>query len=81
VAGQLPAHIGGELVAAARAAFTHGLNTAAVGAAVTMVVAAVVSARFFRGIEVRPEVPESGTAGSGELVSGGQQRARTPAAS
>jgi MFS transporter, DHA2 family, multidrug resistance protein len=52
VAGQLPGRIGTELVEAARAAFTHGLNSAALGAAIVMVLAAVLSAVFFRGVRV-----------------------------
>ena len=55
VAGQLPGRLGSELTDAARTAFTHGLNTAAVGAAATMIVAALLSARYFRGIQVRPD--------------------------
>jgi MFS transporter, DHA2 family, multidrug resistance protein len=65
VAGQLPARLADELQDAARTSFTHGLNAAAIGAAVTMVVAALLSARFFRGIRVRPEVPDPGPADSG----------------
>jgi DHA2 family multidrug resistance protein-like MFS transporter len=52
VAGQLPGRIGTELLEAARAAFTHGLNNAALGAAIIMAVAAVLSAAFFRGVRV-----------------------------
>jgi len=55
VAGQLPARLGIELAAAARTAFSHGLDTAAAGACIAMVVAAMLSARFFRGLEVPPE--------------------------
>ena len=59
-AEQLPAQLGTQLVSAARIAFTHGLDAAALGAAIAMVVAAVLSARFFRGIEVVPEGAETG---------------------
>jgi DHA2 family multidrug resistance protein-like MFS transporter len=61
VAGQLPAQLGGELTAAARTAFTHGLDAAAIGAGIAMVAAAVLSARFFRGIDVQPaaSVPDA----------------------
>jgi MFS transporter, DHA2 family, multidrug resistance protein len=52
VAQHLPARISGELVTAARTSFTHGLNAASIGAAIAMVIAAVVSARFFRGVQV-----------------------------
>ncbi|HYA50301.1 MAG TPA: MFS transporter, partial [Streptosporangiaceae bacterium] len=52
VAGQLPGRIGAGLLEAARAAFTHGLNNAALGAAVLMVLAAAASAVFFRGVRM-----------------------------
>ena len=51
-AGQLPGSSGAELLEAARTAFTHGLNNAALGAAIIMVLAAVLSAAFFRGVRV-----------------------------
>ena len=51
-AGHLPGRIGAELLETARAAFTHGLNSAALGAAIVMVLAAVLSAAFFRGVQV-----------------------------
>jgi MFS transporter, DHA2 family, multidrug resistance protein len=55
VANDLPGRLGPELADAARAAFTHGLDTAAFGAAVAMVVAAACCARFFRGVQVVPQ--------------------------
>jgi MFS transporter, DHA2 family, multidrug resistance protein len=55
VAGDLPARIGPDLAAAARAAFCHGLDTAALGAAIAMVLAAAFCARFFRGVRVAPD--------------------------
>jgi DHA2 family multidrug resistance protein-like MFS transporter len=55
----LPGRIGTDLVAAARIAFVHGLNTAALGAAIAMVVAAVLTARYFRGVQVTPDAPVS----------------------
>jgi len=58
VAGHLPGQLGSQLVAAARVAFTHGLDTAALGAGIAMLAAAVISARYFRGIEVVPEGAE-----------------------
>ena len=64
VAEHLPAQLGAQLVSAARIAFTHGLDAAALGAAIAMIVAAALSARFFRGIEVVPEDAQSGTLGS-----------------
>ena len=65
VAGQLPGRLGAGLLEAARAAFTHGLNRAALGAAIVMVLAAVASAVFFRGVRV-----ESPPAAGGELPAG-----------
>ena len=62
-AEHLPAQLGTQLVSAARIAFTHGLDAAALGAAIAMIVAAVLSARFFRGIQVVPEDAEPGTLG------------------
>jgi MFS transporter, DHA2 family, multidrug resistance protein len=61
VAERLPERLGTQLVGAARVAFTHGLDTAALGAGVAMIVAAVLSARFFRGIEVVPDAVQPGT--------------------
>ena len=54
VAGQLPGRTGTDLLEAARTAFTHGLNNAAAGAAIVMVLAAVASVAFFRGVRVEP---------------------------
>jgi DHA2 family multidrug resistance protein-like MFS transporter len=54
-AGRLPRPLGTELLEAARAAFIHGLNCAALGAAITTILAAVLSAAFFR--RVGPESP------------------------
>jgi DHA2 family multidrug resistance protein-like MFS transporter len=61
VAGQLPGRIGAGLLDAARTAFTHGLNSAALGAAIVMILAAVACAVFFRGVRV-----ESPPASAGE---------------
>jgi DHA2 family multidrug resistance protein-like MFS transporter len=58
MAEHLPAQLAAQLVAAARVAFTHGVDAAALGAGIAMIVAAVLSARFFRGIEVVPEGAE-----------------------
>jgi MFS transporter, DHA2 family, multidrug resistance protein len=60
VADHLPGALGRQLVSAARVAFTHGLDTAALGAGIAMIVAAALSARFFRGIEVVAEGPQPG---------------------
>jgi DHA2 family multidrug resistance protein-like MFS transporter len=55
VAAELPGRLGADLSTTARVAFIHGLNVAALGAAVTMIVAAAVSARYFRGIHIVPD--------------------------
>src|SRR5262249_11620825 len=54
VAGQLPGRTGAGLLDAARTAFTHGLNSAALGAAIVMILAAVASAVCSRGVRVEP---------------------------
>jgi MFS transporter, DHA2 family, multidrug resistance protein len=72
VASHLPGRLGADLISAARAAFTHGFNTAALGAAVAMLAAAVVSARFFRGVQVVPE--GSGPAATGDAPAPDRQR-------
>ncbi len=54
-AGHLPGPVSGDLIGAARTAFTHGLNAAAIGAAIAMLLAAGFSAWFFRGVQVVPE--------------------------
>jgi MFS transporter, DHA2 family, multidrug resistance protein len=53
-ASHLPGRLHPELLAAARAAFTHGLNEAAFGAAAVMALAAVASAVFFRRVHTEP---------------------------
>jgi MFS transporter, DHA2 family, multidrug resistance protein len=58
VAEHLPAQLASQLATAARVAFTHGLDAAALGAAIAMIVAAVGSARFFRSIQVQPDTAE-----------------------
>jgi len=52
VANHLPARLSADLDTAARVAFSHGLDTAALGAAIAMVAAAAFCARFFRGVRV-----------------------------
>ena len=70
VAANAPARLGTDLVAAARAAFVHGLNAAALGAAIAMVVAAILTARYFRNVRVAPDaVAGQPTASESELVS------------
>jgi len=53
-AGQLHGRAGAGLVDAARAAFAHGLDYAALGAASAMILAAVLTAVFMRGIRPDP---------------------------
>jgi DHA2 family multidrug resistance protein-like MFS transporter len=60
VASHLPARLGAELDAAARVAFSHGLDTAALGAALAMALAAAFCARFFRGVRVAPDTEPDG---------------------
>ena len=52
VAARSPGTRRAGLLDAARAAFTDGMHHAAIAAAVTMVLAAVLSAVFFRGVRV-----------------------------
>lgn len=61
VARDLPARTGSGLADAARVAFTHGLDAAALGAALAMVVAAVCCAWFFRGVRAVPDAEHSAT--------------------
>jgi DHA2 family multidrug resistance protein-like MFS transporter len=53
-ANELPVRAGAGLVDAARAAFAHGLDYAAFGAASAMILAAVLTALFMRGIRSDP---------------------------
>ena len=55
-AGRLPGRLGADLLESARVAFTHGMNSAALGAAIVTMAAAVLSAVFFRGVRVQPAV-------------------------
>jgi MFS transporter, DHA2 family, multidrug resistance protein len=70
VASDLPAHVGTDLAGAARAAFTHGLDAAALGAAIAMVLAAACYTYFFRGVQVVPDTKtgEIGTAAGGHVL-------------
>jgi MFS transporter, DHA2 family, multidrug resistance protein len=72
VASDLPARLGSDLAAAARTAFTHGLDMAALGAAIAMVLAAVCCAWFFRGVRVVPDT-------EGDTVRGAPGPAPIPA--
>jgi len=53
-AGQVHGRAGADLVDAARAAFAHGLAYAAFGATAAMILAAVLTALFMRGIRPEP---------------------------
>jgi DHA2 family multidrug resistance protein-like MFS transporter len=64
-AGRLPGRTGAGLLDAARAAFTHGLDVTALGAAVTMILAAILTAVFLRGIKA-----DSPTAAAGQPAEG-----------
>ncbi|WP_406290720.1 MFS transporter [Embleya sp. NBC_00896] len=74
VAASMPGDTGDALVAAARDAFCDGMRSAAIGAAVVMVVAALYCAKFLRGVPVAGAVPAAtgglddpdGSGGSGE---------------
>jgi DHA2 family multidrug resistance protein-like MFS transporter len=61
-AGRLPGRLGTDLLDAARTAFTHGMNSAALGAAIAVVLAAAASAVFFRGVQVEPAPAAAGAA-------------------
>ncbi|MFI6982677.1 MFS transporter [Embleya sp. NPDC050154] len=61
VAADLPGNSGRALVDSARDAFCDGMNAAAIGAAVVMVVAAAYCARFLRGVPVANAGAEEGT--------------------
>ncbi len=58
VSAQTPGGVGDALLTAARTAFTHGMNVAAIGAGIVMLIAAVISVTFLRGVRVEsPEAP------------------------
>jgi MFS transporter, DHA2 family, multidrug resistance protein len=79
-ASRLPGRAGASLADAARAAFAHGLDYAALGAASAMILAAVLTALFLRGIrtECAPDLtaepaaeewrPDDATAAAGKLA-------------
>lgn len=57
VAGQLPGGLSHEVLAAARQAFTSGMQGAAIGAAVLMALGAVLAAVLLRGVRVGAPAP------------------------
>ncbi|HEU5354705.1 MAG TPA: MFS transporter [Actinocrinis sp.] len=68
VSGQLPGRTGDALLTAARDAFTHGMNTAAIGAAALMLVAAAVSVAFLRGLRIETTQSQDNDSENPELV-------------
>jgi MFS transporter, DHA2 family, multidrug resistance protein len=56
-ASRLPGRTGAGLADAARAAFAHGLDYTAAGAAAAMIVAAILTAAFLRGIRTESPAP------------------------
>jgi len=52
VSVHLPGPAGTGLLRAARDSFTHGMNLAAAGAGIAMVIAAALSVAFLRGVRV-----------------------------
>jgi MFS transporter, DHA2 family, multidrug resistance protein len=65
VAARLPGRAGDALVAAAREAFTHGMQSAAVAGAVVLCLAALAAATTLRGIQVRETAAEETEGGEG----------------
>ncbi|MCC9709837.1 MFS transporter [Streptomyces sp. MNU76] len=74
VAEQLPGAAGESLAAAARAAFTAGMQGAAVAGAVVLVTAAVLAAAALRGVRARDHEAPTGPGGKGPAPA---TRART----
>ncbi|MDR2988035.1 MAG: hypothetical protein LBV34_24675, partial [Nocardiopsaceae bacterium] len=88
VAGKLPDRLGADLLEAARVSVSHGLNQAALGAAAAMVLAAILSAVFFRGVrpvatgacsDAQPGETQPGEAARSEIQPGQTQPARAAA--
>ncbi|MFG2827952.1 MFS transporter [Streptomyces sp. NPDC048434] len=83
-AGALPGRTGEALLHAARAAFTHGLQTAVLVAAGVMVCAAALALTLLRGLRTAGLEGEPDTAGTpgaqGAAVRAGADAAGTPAA-
>ncbi|HZP51113.1 MFS transporter [Actinocrinis sp.] len=68
VSHQLPGHTGGSLLTAARDAFAHGMNVAAIGAAVLMLAAAAMTVTFLRGLRIETAQSQENEAESPELI-------------
>jgi DHA2 family multidrug resistance protein-like MFS transporter len=64
-ASRLPGRTGAGLLDAARAAFTHGLDVAALGSAATMILAAILTAVFLRGIKAEAPAATAGQPAEG----------------
>ncbi|GAA0473605.1 MFS transporter [Streptomyces sp. NPDC046215] len=59
VAAHLPGRTGQAVLAAAREAFTHGMNVAALGGAAVLLVAAAVTVAVLRGVRTGQPAPET----------------------
>jgi DHA2 family multidrug resistance protein-like MFS transporter len=68
VSRQLPGQAGSDLLAAARSSFTHGMNVAAIGAGVLMVIAAALSIAFLRGVRVESPADSAEPSEEAELI-------------
>jgi DHA2 family multidrug resistance protein-like MFS transporter len=68
VSGRVPGDVGSALLTAARDAFTHGMNVAAIGAAALMLASAVLSVAFLRGLRVEPVQSPDNESDNAEMV-------------
>ena len=68
VSGQLPSRTGDALLTAARDAFTHGMNVAAIGAAALMLAAAVITVTTLRGLRVETTQSQDNELENPELI-------------
>jgi len=68
VSRQLSGQAGSDLLAAARSSFTHGMNVAAIGAAILMAIAAALSVTFLRGVRVESPDATQQSSDEPELV-------------
>jgi DHA2 family multidrug resistance protein-like MFS transporter len=68
VSGRVPGDVGSALLTAARDAFTHGMNVAAIGAAALMLASAVLSVAFLRGLRVESVQSPDNESDNAEMV-------------
>jgi len=68
VSAHLPAQTGTALLGAARNAFAHGMDIAAIGAGIVMLIAAALSVAFLRGVRVESAPASAQTADNAELA-------------